>query len=270
MQHSGAVGGGHAMTETAQIGLIGLGTMGANLALNMAENGHAIAVFNRTASRTRDFVAGAGELSKKLIPTDSLEGFVAALGKPRRIVLMVPAGRPVDDQIAALRPLLEAGDIIVDAGNSDWQDTGRRERDLGDIHFLGLGVSGGADGARHGPSMMAGGTAEAYGAMEEVLTDIAAMHGDSPCVAHLGPEGAGHYVKMVHNGIEYADMQMIAEIYGLLRFGTGRSPTDIGVLFGEWNGGALKSYLVEITGKALQYDDPKTGHPVVDVIKDSA
>ncbi|MEQ8367027.1 MAG: NADP-dependent phosphogluconate dehydrogenase [Roseicyclus sp.] len=258
------------MTETAQIGLIGLGTMGANLALNMAENGHAIAVFNRTASRTLDFVAGAGELSKKLIPTDSLEGFVAALGKPRRIVLMVPAGRSVDDQIAALRPLLEAGDIIVDAGNSDWQDTGRRERDLGDIHFLGLGVSGGADGARHGPSMMAGGTAEAYGAMEEVLTDIAAMHGDSPCVAHLGPEGAGHYVKMVHNGIEYADMQMIAEIYGLMRDGAGRGAQPISDVFAAWNAGPLQSYLIEITASVARANDPETGTPMLDLIMDRA
>ncbi|MEM7723124.1 MAG: NADP-dependent phosphogluconate dehydrogenase [Pseudomonadota bacterium] len=258
------------MTQTAEIGLIGLGTMGANLALNIASNGHRIAVFNRTTSRTKDFVQDAGDLSDHLIPTETLDAFSNALAKPRRIILMVPAGKAVDDQIDALRPLLDAGDIIVDAGNSDWQDTGRRERDLGDIHFLGLGVSGGAEGARHGPSMMAGGTAEAYGALEPVLTDIAADFEGSPCVAHLGPEGAGHYVKMVHNGIEYADMQMIAEVYGLMQDGRAMSANDIGSRFARWNEGPLRSYLIEITAEVARAIDPESGAPMLDVILDKA
>lgn len=258
------------MTQTAEIGLIGLGTMGANLALNIASHGHRIAVFNRTTSRTQDFVAGAGDLADQLIPTESLEAFAAALAKPRRIILMVPAGKAVDSQIDALRPLLDPGDILIDAGNSDWQDTGRRERDLGDIHFLGLGVSGGAEGARNGPSMMAGGTAEAYGALEPILTDIAADFDGNPCVAHLGPEGAGHYVKMVHNGIEYADMQMIAEIYGLMRDGAGKAPVDVAEVFGRWNDGPLKSYLIEITAEVARATDPESGTPMLDVILDKA
>ncbi len=258
------------MAETASIGLIGLGTMGANLALNIASHGHKIAVFNRTPAKTTQFVAEAGDLAATIVPTESLEDFVARLETPRRIILMVPAGRAVDDQIAALTPLLAEGDILVDAGNSDWQDTGRRERALGDIHFLGLGVSGGAEGARHGPSMMAGGTDHAYGALAPVLADIAADFRGSPCVAHLGPEGAGHYVKMVHNGIEYADMQLIAEIYGLMRDGMGRSAAEIGAVFDHWNTGPLTSYLIEITGQVSAATDPHTGAPMLDVIADKA
>jgi 6-phosphogluconate dehydrogenase len=215
-------------------------------------------------------VADAGDLAAQIVATDTLEGFVAALDSPRKVILMVPAGAPVDAQIDALRPLLSPGDIIVDAGNSDWQDTGRRERDLGDIHFLGLGVSGGADGARHGPSMMAGGTAVAYAGLEPVLTSIAADFQGAPCVAHLGPEGAGHYVKMVHNGIEYADMQMIAEVYGLMRDGAGKSPAAIGDVFARWNDGPLQSYLIEITAAVARATDPESGAPMLDVIADKA
>jgi 6-phosphogluconate dehydrogenase len=258
--------------DTAEIGLIGLGTMGANLALNIAETGHRIAVFNRTQSRTRAFVDGAGDLSAMIVPTPDLVSFVAAIARPRRIILMVPAGKPVDDQIAALLPHLDAGDVIVDAGNSDWQDTGRRARALAaqGFDFLGLGVSGGAEGARNGPSMMAGGTDRAYAALDPVLRLIAARFQRTPCVAHLGPEGAGHYVKMVHNGIEYADMQMIAEIYGLMRDGMDRTAPQIATSFARWNEGPLASYLVEITAEVADTMDPEAEKPLLDLIRDSA
>jgi len=258
------------MQAPAEIGLIGLGTMGANLALNIAGQGFRIAVFNRTPARTHDFVETAGSLAQRLVPSDQLDAFVWSIARPRRIILMVPAGPAVDSQIAALQPLLDPGDIIVDAGNSAWQDTRRRAAQLEDIHYLGLGVSGGAEGARHGPSMMAGGTAEAYAALDPVLTRISATFNGSPCVAHLGPDGAGHYVKMVHNGIEYADMQMIAEIYGLLRDGGGKSAPDIADLFAEWNRGPLRSYLVEITADVARATDTETGAAMLDVILDKA
>ncbi|MDG3042526.1 NADP-dependent phosphogluconate dehydrogenase [Roseicyclus marinus] len=258
--------------DTAEIGLIGLGTMGANLALNIAETGHKIAVFNRTDSRTHAFVEGAGDLAAMIVPTTDLAAFVAAIARPRRIVLMVPAGKAVDEQIKALRPHLDPGDVIVDAGNSDWQDTGRRARALAteDLDFLGLGVSGGAEGARNGPSMMAGGSDRAWSAMKPVLRVIAARFEGAPCVAHLGPEGAGHYVKMVHNGIEYADMQMIAEIYGLMRDGMDRTATRIGDSFARWNEGPLASYLVEITAEVARATDPDSDTPLLDLIRDSA
>ena len=256
--------------DTAEIGLIGLGTMGANLALNIAETGHRIAVFNRTDSRTDAFVDGAGDLATMIVPTTDLAGFVAAIARPRRIVLMVPAGKPVDEQIDALRPHLDPGDVIVDAGNSDWQDTGRRARALAadDLDYLGLGVSGGAEGARNGPSMMAGGTDRAWSAMEPVLRLVAARFDGSPCVAHLGPEGAGHYVKMVHNGIEYADMQMIAEIYGLMRDGMNRTAPRIATTFARWNEGPLASYLIEITAEVARATEGDK--PLLDLIRDSA
>ena len=258
--------------DTAEIGLIGLGTMGANLALNIAETGHRIAVFNRTPARVQSFLDEADDLAAMIVPASDLAEFVAAIARPRRIVLMVPAGRPVDDQIAALVPLLDAGDIIVDAGNSDWQDTARRARALADqgLGFLGLGVSGGAEGARNGPSMMAGGTDRAWNALAPVLEVIAARFDHAPCVAHLGPDGAGHYVKMVHNGIEYADMQMIAEVYGLMRDGMGHPAAKIGDRFARWNAGPLASYLIEITAEVAQSPDPDSGTPILDLIRDSA
>lgn len=260
--------------DTAELGLIGLGTMGANLALNIAETGHKIAVWNRTPARTTEFMAGAEaeELGPNIIPATELAEFVASIARPRRIILMVPAGPAVDDQIAALRPLIDAGDVIVDAGNSDWQDTGRRARALAgdDIDFLGLGVSGGAEGARVGPSMMAGGSERAWQALAPVLRVIAARFRTDPCVAHLGPEGAGHYVKMVHNGIEYADMQMIAEIYGLMRDGRGEGAAEIGDSFARWNDGPLASYLIGITAEVARTVDPESGRPLLDLIVDSA
>ena len=258
--------------DTAEIGLIGLGTMGANLALNIAETGHRIAVYNRTAARTHAFLDEAGDLAAMLVPATELVDFVGAIARPRRIILMVPAGKAVDDQIAALMPHLDAGDVIVDAGNSDWQDTARRARALAGqgLDFLGLGVSGGAEGARHGPSMMAGGTDRAWSALAPVLEMIAARFQRDPCVAHLGPDGAGHYVKMVHNGIEYADMQMIAEIYGLMRDGMGRTAPQIGDTFARWNGGPLASYLIEITAEVAGTADPDSATPLLDLIRDSA
>lgn len=258
--------------ETAEIGLIGLGTMGANLALNIAETGHRIAVWNRTGARTQAFVDEADDLSAMLVPTVELSEFVAAIARPRRIVLMVPAGRPVDDQIAALLPLVDAGDVIVDAGNSDWQDTDRRAVALAHdgIELLGLGVSGGAEGARNGPSMMAGGSDRAWAALAPVLQVIAARFEHDPCVAHLGPGGAGHYVKMVHNGIEYADMQMIAEVYGLMRDGMGQDAAAIGETFAFWNEGPLASYLIEITAEVARSVDPDSGQPMLDLIVDRA
>ncbi|PWK57351.1 NADP-dependent phosphogluconate dehydrogenase [Roseicyclus mahoneyensis] len=258
--------------ETAEIGLIGLGTMGANLALNIAETGHKIAVWNRTRARTEAFAREADDLAAMLVTTVDLSEFVAAIARPRRIVLMVPAGKPVDDQIAALLPLVDAGDVIVDAGNSDWQDTDRRAAALAreGIEFLGLGVSGGAEGARNGPSMMAGGSDRAWAALAPVLQVVAARFEHDPCVAHLGPGGAGHYVKMVHNGIEYADMQMIAEVYGLMRDGMGQGAAAIGDGFARWNEGPLASYLIEITAEVAGSIDPDSGHPMLDLIVDRA
>jgi len=258
------------MTTEAEIGLIGLGTMGANLALNIAETGHRIAVWNRTTARTEAFVQDADDLAPNIVPAETLGEFVNAIARPRRIILMVPAGRPIDEQIDALKPLLEPGDTIIDAGNSDWQETNRRAAALGDVRYLGLGVSGGADGARNGPSMMAGGSVEAYTAMEPILDLIAAKYDRSPCVAHMGPGGAGHYVKMVHNGIEYADMQIIAEIYGLMRDGEARPAADIGARFKAWNDGPLKSYLVEVTASVAAAMDPEVSKPMLDVIADRA
>jgi 6-phosphogluconate dehydrogenase len=258
------------MTPTAEIGLIGLGTMGQNLALNIADNGFQIAVYNRTTATTTAFVEQAGALAAKLIPTETLEGFVANLSHPRKIILMVPAGAPVDAQIEALRPLLAPGDLIIDGGNSDWHDTNRRAANAAPLNFLGLGVSGGSEGARYGPSMMAGGPVAAYDAVAPILRAIAADYHGTPCVAHLGPDGAGHYVKMIHNGIEYADMQMIAEVYGVMRDGMGLQAPDMAPIFARWNDGTLQSYLIEITAKIARSVDVGTGAPVLDVIKDSA
>ncbi len=255
----------------AKIGLTGLGTMGSALALNMADNGFDVAVTNRTASRLPEFLKEAGALAQRLTACETPEALVAALARPRVIVLMVPAGKPVDQQIALYRPLLEPGDVIVDAGNADFNDTRRRNVELEGtgLHFLGLGVSGGEEGARHGPSMMAGGTDEAWHAVRDVLMAIAAKFQGAPCAAHLGPDGAGHFVKTVHNGIEYADMELIAEVYGLMR-SAGRTPGEIGRTFERWNKGPLAAYLTEITATVLQVEDAATGNPLVEVIRDRA
>jgi 6-phosphogluconate dehydrogenase len=258
--------------EKAEIGLIGLAVMGSNLALNIAEKGHKIAVFNRTSQVTDDFYADAGELKERIIPCKTIEEFVAAIRPPRPIIIMIKAGDPVDQQMAALQPHLATGDIMIDAGNANFRDTVRRFNSLRDtgLTFIGMGVSGGEDGARHGPSIMVGGTEESYKRVEKVLTSIAATYKGEACCAWLGNDGAGHFVKTIHNGIEYADMQMIAEIYGILRDGLGKDATEISSIFGEWNKGRLNSYLIEITEKVLWAKDPTTGRAVPDIILDKA
>jgi 6-phosphogluconate dehydrogenase len=258
--------------EKAEIGLIGLGTMGSNLALNIAEKGHRIAVFNRTASRTDDFIAHAGDLAERIVPTKSIADLVAAITPPRPIILMVQAGKPVDEQIALLKPVLAERDIIIDAGNANFHDTVRRDRELAGsgLVFIGMGVSGGEEGARHGPSIMVGGPRDAYPRVEPVLTAISAKYKGEACSAWLGEGGAGHFVKTIHNGIEYADMQMISEVYGVLRDGLGMTPKTMADIFATWNKGRLNSYLIEITAEVLRADDPETRKPVVEIILDRA
>ena len=256
----------------AEIGMIGLGVMGSGLALNMAEKGYPVAVYNRTSARTGAFFESAGELRGNLVPCATLKELVAQIRPPRPIVMMVQAGKAVDEQISALRELLSAGDIVIDGGNANFRDTMRRFDDLehSGITFIGMGVSGGAVGARHGPSIMVGGQREAYSRVEPLLTAIAARYRDEPCSAWLGEGGAGHFVKTIHNGIEYADMQMIAETYGILRDGFGMKAGEIGEIFARWNGGRLESYLIEITAEVLATADPETGVPLVDMILDRA
>jgi 6-phosphogluconate dehydrogenase len=259
-----------AMTKP-EIGLIGLGTMGAALALNIAEKGFAIAVWNRTAQVTREFHAAAGDLAHRIVPTETLADLVAAIRPPRAIILMVPAGSVVDDQLEALAPLLDAGDLVIDAGNANFHDTNRRDGAGLPFRFMGIGVSGGEEGARHGPAIMAGGAAGDWSRMAPVLQAIAARAEDgTPCAAHMGPAGAGHFVKAVHNGIEYADMQMIAETYGVMRDGLGMDAPAIGATFARWNEGVLRSYLVEISGTVALADDPASQGPLLDVILDAA
>ena len=258
------------MAMMADIGLIGLGTMGSALALNIAEKGFPIAVWNRTTQVTDTFHADAGTLAERIIPTHSLADLVAALKSPRAIILMVPAGQAVDDQIAALQPLLSADDLIIDAGNANFQDTNSRSAARLGLHFLGMGVSGGEDGARHGPSIMGGGHKADWNRVAPILTAISAKYEGTPCATWMGTGGAGHFVKAVHNGIEYADMQMIAEVYGLLRDGLGLNAPDISPVFKGWNEGILKSYLIEIAGEVAAATDPQTGRPMLDVILDKA
>ncbi|RFP91047.1 NADP-dependent phosphogluconate dehydrogenase [Rhodobacteraceae bacterium 63075] len=254
----------------ANIGVYGLGTMGSALALNLAEQGFDVAVTNREVEWIADFIAEAGDLAGRLHPHEALGDFVKALRTPRVILFMIPSGAPMDAMIEVVAPLLEPGDTIIDGGNANFNDTRRRAAALAgdDLHFVGMGVSGGEKGARHGPSIMVGGTAHSWAQLEPMLRAIAADHEGDPCVDHLGPDGAGHFVKTVHNGIEYADMQMIAEVYALMRFGKGMPALDIAEQFTEWDRGALKSYLVEITGKLLSYEE--SGAPFVDQIRDAA
>ena len=260
------------MDNSPHLGLIGLGTMGAALALNIAENGYPIAVYNRTPAVTDAFIAGAGDLAVQLTPAKTLQDFVAAITPPRSIILMVPAGPVVDDQIAALRPLLGPGDLIIDAGNANYTDTERRSRETAKdaFDFMGIGVSGGEDGARHGPSIMAGGDAAQWDRVGSILETISAKYQGEACAALMGPGGAGHFVKMVHNGIEYADMEMIAETYALMRDGMGFDASQVAQTFETWDKGTLASYLIEISGKVARAIDPITGAPMLDVILDKA
>ncbi len=261
------------MTQAkADIGVYGLGTMGSALALNLAEQGFQVAVTNRETAWIGAFVKEAGALANALLPAETLEDFVTALKTPRTILFMIPSGAPMDAMIEAVLPLLEEGDTIIDGGNADFHDTRRRFKELSGTgaHFVGMGVSGGAKGARHGPSMMVGGTDHSWNQFRPMAEAIAAKFEGEPCVAHLGTDGAGHFVKTVHNGIEYADMQMIAEVYGLLRDGAGWDAPRIGALFEGWQDGPLSSYLIEVSAAALQTIDPETGLPMVDVIVDQA
>jgi 6-phosphogluconate dehydrogenase len=260
--------------STAEIGLIGLAVMGSNLALNIAEKGYSVAVHNRTASRIDEFVAMAKEqgLDGKVIAKADLAEFVAAVKRPRSIIIMVKAGQPVDDMIEHLLPHLEQGDAIIECGNSLYTDTQRRFDYLTPkgIGYLGAGVSGGEEGARHGPSIMVGGSKQQWHNAEPVLTAIAAKFNGESCCAYLGEGGAGHFVKTIHNGIEYGDMQMIAEVYGVMRDGLGMSPQAAAEVFKEWNKGPLNSYLIEITGYVLAAIDEPTGKPLVELILDKA
>ncbi|MFI6691296.1 NADP-dependent phosphogluconate dehydrogenase [Streptomyces sp. NPDC050433] len=260
------------MSGTAQIGVTGLAVMGRNLARNFARNGFAVALHNRTASKTRALVEEFGD-EGVFVPAESAEEFVAALERPRRLVIMVKAGDPTDAVIQEFAPLLEEGDVIIDGGNAHFADTRRREKELRErgIHFVGVGISGGEEGALHGPSIMPGGSKESYASLGPLLERIAAKAPDNaPTVAHIGPDGAGHFVKMVHNGIEYADMQLIAEAYHLLRAVAGYSPEKIAETFRTWNTGRLDSYLIEITAEVLAHQDAATGKPFVDVVVDQA
>jgi len=253
------------------IGLIGLAVMGENLVLNIERNGFSVAVYNRTASRTEEFAANRA-LGKKIKPCYSLPELVDALEKPRKVMLMVQAGAPVDDVIAQLKPLLDPGDLIIDGGNSFFKDTERRAAALAksNINYIGTGVSGGEEGALWGPAIMPGGQPEAYAMIEPIVTAIAAKAEGEPCVSYIGPRGAGHYVKMVHNGIEYGDMQLIAEAYDVMNRALGLSAKQLHDIFAEWNEGELKSYLIEITRDIFAVMDPDTGQPLVDVILDEA
>ncbi|MBK0024317.1 NADP-dependent phosphogluconate dehydrogenase [Brucella pseudogrignonensis] len=258
--------------EKADIGMVGLGVMGSNLALNIAEKGYTVAVYDRDEPVLQAFIEKAGALRDKIIPCATFEELADNIRKPRPIIFLIKAGAPVDAETTRLKAYLEQGDIMIDAGNSDYRDTMRRLKALGpnDPTFVGMGVSGGAEGARNGPSMMVGGTQEAYDRIAPILLAAAAKYKGEPCCALVGPDGAGHFVKTVHNGIEYADMQMIAEIYGILRDGLGLSAPAIGDVFEKWNAGPLNSYLIEITAKVLKATDPETGKAMVDMILDQA
>jgi len=250
--------------------VVGLGTMGRNLALNIEEHGFPVAVWNLETDWTDAFLKD--HAGHKFTGTKSLQDLVRALERPRRIMMMIPAGAPVDEMLGKLAPLLEPDDIVIDGGNSHFADTRRREASLREqrLHFVGCGVSGGEEGARFGPSIMPGGSAAAWTRIKDVLEAIAAKTEAGPCVTHVGPDGAGHFVKMVHNGIEYGDMQLIAETYDVLHRGLGLTTPQTGEVFAEWNRGPLESFLVELTAHVCSVVDPETQQPLVDVIQDKA
>ncbi|HUF90383.1 MAG TPA: NADP-dependent phosphogluconate dehydrogenase [Gemmatimonadota bacterium] len=258
------------MSDRAAFGLIGLGTMGSNLALNLDDHGIRVAGWDLDPSRARAFVEGHPD--RRFVAAESFEKLVRALERPRRILIMIPAGDPVDETLTKLVPLLDPGDVVMDGGNSRFDDTRRRAAELAarGLHFFGVGVSGGAEGARHGPSLMPGGPRDAYPLIAPALEAIAARTETGPCVGWLGPDGTGHFVKMVHNGIEYADMQAIAEAHDLLRRGLGLESARIAEVMADWNRGPLDSYLLEITIDILEVEDPATGRPLVESILDVA
>lgn len=255
----------------AEIGVVGLAVMGSNLARNFAHKGHTVAVYNRSVEKTHRLMEEHGE-EGNFIPSETIEDFVASLERPRRAIIMVKAGAATDAVINQLADAMEEGDIIIDGGNALYTDTIRREKEIAarGLHFVGAGISGGEEGALNGPAIMPGGPAKSYESLGPLLESIAAHVDGTPCVTHIGPDGAGHFVKMVHNGIEYADMQVIGEAYQLLRYAAGMEPVEIAGVFSEWNTGDLDSYLVEITAEVLRQVDEETGRPLIDVIIDAA
>ena len=262
------------MTEQgnlAQIGVVGLAVMGSNLARNFARNGHTVAVYNRSTEKTHNFMANHGA-EGDFIPSETITDFVASLEKPRRAIIMVQAGNATDAVIHQLADAMDDGDIIIDGGNALYTDTIRREKEIADrgLNFVGAGISGGEEGALNGPAIMPGGPEKTWEALGPLLESIAANVDGVPCVTHIGPDGAGHFVKMVHNGIEYADMQVIGEAYQLLRYGAGMTPAEIAEVFRTWNAGDLDSYLIDITAEVLAQVDAETGKPLIDLIVDSA
>ena len=259
------------MTETAQIGVIGMAVMGQNLARNIAAHDIGVAVYNRTTERMTEFVEAHGD-DGPIVGAETLDDLLDVVERPRRLLLMVKAGTGTDAVIDELTDRLDEGDIIIDGGNAHFEDTRRRERNLTErgLRFIGTGISGGEEGALHGPSIMPGGRADAYEEVGDTLETIAATVDGTPCCTYQGSDGAGHYVKMVHNGIEYADMQLIAECYDLLRHGAGLDTDELAGVFSDWNAGDLESFLIEITADILGTADPRTGQPMVDVIVDEA
>lgn len=256
---------------SAHIGVTGLAVMGANLARNLARNGYTVALHNRSAAKTDALLQAHGD-EGEFVRTETLAELVESLERPRRVLIMVKAGAPVDAVIDQLVPLLDEGDIVIDAGNSFYEETRRREEALREkgLHFVGVGVSGGEEGALNGPSIMPGGSQESYQTLGPMLEKISAKYNGEPCCAWVGTDGAGHYVKMVHNGIEYADMQVIGEAYDLMRSLGGLEPVQQAEVFREWNTTDLASYLIEITAEVLEQEDEVTGNPLVDVVVDSA
>ncbi|AWB83986.1 NADP-dependent phosphogluconate dehydrogenase [Corynebacterium liangguodongii] len=258
-------------TKLAQIGVVGMAVMGSNLARNFASKGHTVAIYNRSPEKTRAVIEAHGH-EGDFIASETIEDFVASLERPRKAIIMVQAGPATDAVINQLVDAMDEGDIIIDGGNSLFTDTIRREKEVSarGRHFVGAGISGGEEGALTGPSIMPGGPKESWETLGPLLEDIAAKVDGTPCVTHIGPDGAGHFVKMVHNGIEYADMQVIGEAYHLLRYAAGIEPAQLAEIFAEWNQGDLDSYLIEITAEILRQVDRRTGAPFIDIIVDAA
>jgi len=258
-------------TAAAQIGVTGLAVMGSNIARNFARHGYTVALHNRSVAKTDALLAQHGS-EGNFVRSETIEEFLAALQRPRRVLIMVKAGEATDAVIDQLAAGMQPGDIIIDGGNALYTDTIRRERALAarGLHFVGAGISGGEEGALNGPAIMPGGPKESYASLGPLLEEISAHVDGVPCCAHIGPDGSGHFVKMVHNGIEYSDMQLIGEAYQLLRDALGMSAPQIAAVFTEWNSGDLESFLVEITAEVLRQVDPRTGEPLVDVIVDEA